>query len=99
MNTKSVHYSEGKKISKTIFGFMAINGNDVAMVSDTAKKGDIEVFLKLIRKENGKTPIMVIMGNLPVHKAKIVKKGYEELNIHQVFLPPYPPDLSPIEFG
>jgi len=99
INTKMVHYNEGKKRSKTIFGFMAINGNDVAMVSDTAKKGNMEVFLNLVRKENGKTPIIAIMDNLPVHKAKIVKKDCEELNIYQVFLPPYSPDLNPIEFG
>jgi len=54
INTKMVHYNEGEKRSKTIFGFMAINGNDMAMVSDTAKKGDMGVFLNLVRKEKVK---------------------------------------------
>jgi hypothetical protein len=56
INTKHVRYSESNNNnsrSKTIFGFMAINGNnnnDVAMVSDRAKANDMLMFLELIRK-------------------------------------------------
>jgi hypothetical protein len=51
INTKHVRYSESRSRSKTIFGFMAINGNDVAMVSDRAKANDMLMFLELIRKK------------------------------------------------
>ncbi|MEM3099710.1 MAG: hypothetical protein QXU32_13505 [Nitrososphaerales archaeon] len=52
VNTEQVIYSEGNSRSKTIFGFMALDGNDVAMVSDRAKAHDMISFLELIRKEN-----------------------------------------------
>jgi hypothetical protein len=56
INTKHVRYNESSKNSrsrsKTIFGFMAINDNDVAMVSDRAKANDMMIsFLELIRKK------------------------------------------------
>jgi hypothetical protein len=54
INTKHVRYSESNNSnrSKTIFGFMAINGNDdVAMVSDRAKANNMLMFLELIRKK------------------------------------------------
>jgi len=52
INTKHVRYSESNKNnnnngsrSETIFGFMAINGNDVSMVSDRAKANDMLIFI------------------------------------------------------
>jgi hypothetical protein len=52
INTKHVRYIESRSRSKTIFGFMAINGNDdVAMVSDRAKANNMLMFLELIRKK------------------------------------------------
>jgi len=46
INTKHVRYSESNNNrSKTIFGFMAINGNDVSMVSDRAKANDMLIFI------------------------------------------------------
>jgi hypothetical protein len=66
INTKHVRYSESNKNnnnngrSKTIFGFMAINGNDVAMVSDRAKANDMLMFLELIRRENPCKDICII---------------------------------------
>jgi putative transposase len=108
INTKHVRYSESNKNnnnsssrSKTIFGFMAINGNDVAMVSDRAKADDMLMFLELIiRRENPCKDICIVLDNARIHKASmVVKKAEEELNIRFVYLPPYSPDLNPIEFG
>lgn len=100
LNTDTVTYSEsyGKR-SRTIFGFMAINGDDVAMVSDTARSYDMCEFLQLVRKENNDKPIIAVMDNARIHKAGSVKEQASELDIEQVFLPPYSPDLNPIEFG
>jgi putative transposase len=106
INTKHVRYSESNSNSnngrsKTIFGFMAINGNDVAMVSDRAKADDMLMFLELIiRRENPCKDICIVLDNARIHKASmVVKKAEEELNIRFVYLPPYSPDLNPIEFG
>jgi putative transposase len=99
INTRVVEYREGKKRSKTIFGFMALNGNDVAMVSDKARADDMKAFLGLVEKENHGMPILAVMDNARIHKAKIVRERADELDVHQVYLPPYSPDLNPIEFG
>ena len=40
---------------------------------------------------------IVVMDNLPVHHAHIVREAIEERGAKLVFLPPYSPDLSPIE--
>lgn len=39
----------------------------------------------------------VIMDNLPVHKASKIKEIIQTVGAEVVFLPPYSPDLSPIE--
>lgn len=48
--------------------------------------------LKLL--SGGKT---LIMDNLPVHHAKIVSNFLIEHNVPHLFLPPYSPELNPIE--
>jgi len=40
----------------------------------------------------------VILDNFASHRSLAVRKKAEELNIRLVFLPPYSPDLNPIEF-
>jgi len=95
-----VTYSEGEgKRSRTVFGFMALNGNDVVMVSETARAPDMAAFLELVRRENSGAPIIPIMDNARIHKANLTRVRAEELGIVRTFLPPYSPDLQPIEFG
>jgi len=86
----------------TIFGFMALNGRDVVMVSETAKAIDMASFLDVVRGENGNkndVPILIVMDNAKIHIAKLTGGKAEELRIFRTFLPPYSPDLQPIEFG
>jgi transposase len=40
---------------------------------------------------------IIVMDNLPVHHALVVRKAIEAVGVKVVFLPPYSPDLSPIE--
>ena len=42
---------------------------------------------------------VVIMDNLSVHHAQIIQDVIESVGARVVFLPPYSPDLSPIELG
>lgn len=96
-----VTYDEGKgkKRSRTVFGFMALNGNDVVMVSESAKAPDMASFLELVRRENPVAPIIPVLDNAKIHRAKLTGRRAEELGIIRTFLPPYSPDLQPIEFG
>ena len=98
INTPIVKYKEGKKRSKSIFGFIALNGNDVVMLSDL-QSDDMIDFLELIRKQNPDRPLCIVLDNARIHHAKAVKVTAEEFNIYFIYLPPYSPDLNPIEFG
>lgn len=40
---------------------------------------------------------IVIMDNLPAHKVVGIKEAIEALGAHLLYLPPYSPDLNPIE--
>jgi len=78
---------------------MALDGNDVAMVSDKAKADDMISFLELVRKANPDREICIVLDNARIHHASSVAEKAEELKIEFIYLPPYSPDLNPIEFG
>jgi transposase len=40
---------------------------------------------------------VVVMDNLGSHKGKAVRRAIREAGAHLIFLPPYSPDLNPIE--
>jgi transposase len=86
-----------KKRANT-FGFYAINGNNVICFQERSKKENVIEVLRMIREDNSEKPIVMIIDNFPSHKANDVKKEAEKLGIHLVFLPPYSPDLNPIEY-
>ncbi len=100
LNTDVVTYNNGKgRRSRTIFGFMAPGGNDVAMVSERAKSDDMICFLEYMREQNPTGKMYVILDNARIHHALIVAGKAAELGIEFIHLPPYSPDLNPIEFG
>jgi transposase len=41
--------------------------------------------------------ILIVVDNARIHHAKVVKEYCEENKIHLVYLPPYSPNLNPIE--
>jgi len=78
---------------------MTLNGKDVVMASAKAKAVDLVSFLEAVRDANGHRAIIMILDNAMIHKSALVREATEKLNIKLVFLPPYSPDLNPIEFG
>jgi len=104
INTPVVVYTDkGERYAKrsmTIFGFMSLNGSDAVMVSESAKAIDMVSFLEVMRGENGGTdvPILIVLDNARIHKARLTTWKAEELGIFLAPLPPYSPDLQPIEF-
>lgn len=87
-----------KKRKATIFGFMSFNGKNVLMMSGKSKKEEFIAFLRLIRKRNPKKRIVILLDNAKIHWAKDSQKETNKLGIKMVFLPPYSPDLNPVEF-
>lgn len=80
-------------------GFYAIRGKSVKDFLINSKARSIVGFLEKIREENASyRAIIVVIDNFPSHKSKIVKEKAKELGIYLVYLPPYSPDLNPIEF-
>ena len=83
----------------SLFGFLGLNGsNSVARQTEQCKQEDFLDFLKLIRKENPEGQLVIILDNAKIHKAKQIKKYAERNQIYLLYLPPYSPDLNPIEF-
>ncbi len=61
---------------------------------------DSELFLHFMEhylQPKLKAGNQVIMDNIPFHKVKGVKQIIENCGANLVYLPPYSPDLSPIE--
>ena len=103
IDTPVVRYTDkGKRYavrSMTFFGFMSLNGKDVVMASESARAFDAVSFLEVVRGENETRPILVVVDNATIHRSKLTRAVARDLDIFFVFLPPYSPDLNPIEFG
>ena len=77
--------------------FYALNGKSVIDFKESSKAKDVCEFLERIKEENKYDPI-VVLDNSKTHHADITVKKAEQLDTIFVFLPPYSPDLNPIEF-
>jgi len=96
--TKPVIKKNTTKIRANTFGFYALNGESQIAFKENSKKQSVCDFLEQIRAENPKKDIVIILDNFKSHWSTKTREKALELNISLVFLPPYSPDLSPIEF-
>ncbi len=87
-----------KKERINSFGFYALNGESVYSAKESSKKEDVCEFLHEIRAKNPSGKIIIVTDNFASHKSRKVRATSEKLGITLVFLPPYSPDLNPIEF-
>nr|WP_238525768.1 IS630 family transposase [Parvularcula bermudensis] len=84
----------------TFTGALRLSGLGAPMVLDGPMHG--EAFLAYV--EQVLTPTLqpgdiVIMDNLPAHKPAAVRQAIEAVGASLQFLPPYSPDLNPIEMA
>lgn len=86
------------KIRANAFGFYALNGTSAIDFEPNSKKESVCDFLKTIWEANIGKNIVLILDNFSSHKAKITRKYAEDHGINLIYLPPYSPDLNPIEF-
>lgn len=91
-------YKNTTKIKANSFGFYALNGNSVINFKENSKKEAVCEFLKEIRSTNLDKEIVIILDNFSSHRAKDTIEFAKSIGIKLVFLPPYSPDLNPIEF-
>ena len=84
--------------SNTI-GFYAIQGISVQNFLLNSKEDAIIDFLKQVKAANATVKaIVIILDNYSSHLAAKVKETAQALEIYLVHLPPYSPDLNPIEY-
>ena len=85
-------------IKANAFAFYSINGNNLIDFKDCSKAENVCEFLEKIVEENKGKIIVLVLDNSKTHQAlKTVTKA-KELKMKLVFLPPYSPDLNPVEF-
>ncbi len=87
------------KFKSNTIGFYAIKGESVKEFLVDSKKESIANFLGTLKKANESyKAIVAIIDNFRSHTSTTVKNEAKELGIYLVFLPPYSPDLNPIEY-
>lgn len=85
-------------IKANAFAFYSLNGNNLIEFKDCSKAENVCEFLeKIVKENNGKTIVLILDNSKTHHAIKTVTKA-KELEIILVFLPPYSPDLNPVEF-
>jgi transposase len=82
--------------SQKFFGFYALLGESVLVPLEKCDAQHIKGALEEVRKANSAyDALIMIWDNAKTHKS--VDDHALKANIHAVFLPPYSPDLNPIE--
>ena len=92
----SVPQNYGQNV--TILGSLGVQGLEAVMTVDGAT--DTEVFRTYVKRVLGPTLTpgdIVVMDNLGAHKAVGVQQAIARRGARLLYLPPYSPDLSPIE--
>lgn len=85
-------------VKSNAFAFYSINGNNFIDFMESSKAENVCEFLEKIVEYNQKKRIILILDNSKSHHADKTVRKARELKITLVFLPPYSPDLNPVEF-
>jgi transposase len=82
----------------TLIAALGISGMRCSTVVDGAVNGDVfEAFVEQVLVPELRRGDVVVMDNLSSHKRERVRQLIEAAGARLVFLPPYSPDLNPIE--
>lgn len=95
---KPVKTNSTEVVSVNMMGFYPINGNPVCLFP---KKGNSETFcrfLDAVRSANGARTIVMVLDNCRIHKTEEVLESAASNDIRLCFMPPYSPQLNPIEY-
>ena len=90
-------FKNTEKMKANANAFYALNGNNVIDFKESSKARDVCEFLERIKDEN-EFGLIILLDNSKTHHARMTVKRAEQLDIILVFLPPYSPDLNPLEF-
>ena len=86
------------RIRVNAIGFYALKGEDVIHFMERSNADGICQFLQKVKEANRQYKvILIIWDNFSSHRSWKVREEAQRLGIRLVFLPPYSPDLNPIE--
>ena len=82
----------------TLLASMSVEGMGPSLaVTGTVNTTVFEAYLEQVLLPHLRPGRIVVMDNLSAHKAERVKELIEECGCEALYLPPYSPDLNPIE--
>ena len=82
----------------TILSSVCLDGTTIPFVFEGALNGDVfRVYVQQLLAPSLKPGDIVIMDNLSSHKVSGIHEAIESVGASILFLPPYSPDLNPIE--
>lgn len=82
----------------TLIAALGIEGMRCATVVDGAVNGDVfEAFVEQVLVPQLKPGDVVVLDNLSSHKRACIRQRIEAHQAQLLYLPPYSPDLNPIE--
>ena len=88
------------RMTTTLVAALRRSGMAAAMVMDGAINGDwFEVYVERLLVPTLTPGDVVVMDNLSSHKRRSVREIIEAAGARLLFLPPYSPDLNPIEMA
>jgi transposase len=84
----------------TFVGALRATGMTAPMVLDGAMDGAaFELYVRQVLVPTLSVGDIVVMDNLPAHKPSRIRAAIEAAGAHLMYLPPYSPDLNPIEMA
>ncbi|MDN7025357.1 IS630 family transposase [Methanoculleus sp. FWC-SCC1] len=86
-----------KKIRANTFAILAVKGTSIVTFRERSKQEDVREVLRAYRKANPKKRLVIVLDNFKSHHAILVRQYAAGNNIRLAYLPPYSPDLNPIE--
>jgi transposase len=82
----------------TFVGGLTSSGFIAPMVLDGAMDGaSFQAYIEQVLAKETRSGDLVILDNLPAHKTAGVQRAFRKCRIRYLYLPPYSPDLNPIE--
>jgi transposase len=82
----------------TMLAALGSHGVEAVMTIDGATDAEVfRTYVEQVLRPTLRQGDMVLMDNLRAHKAAGIREAIEQAGAQVVYLPPYSPDLSPIE--
>lgn len=92
----SVPQNYGENI--TMLATLSLSGINAPMTINGAVDGAVfKVYIEQVLAPSLQAGDVVIMDNLPAHKVKGIEQAIQARGAQLIYLPPYSPDLNPIE--